>query len=118
MKGRVEAGHLRQSRVYLGERFNGGKRMGLVKRRQGDQPLQIGKYGRVQQHGRSIEVPAMGNPMPGGNQALIGEVAVKPTQQQTECIFMGCSFPQRPSLMSSARNTTPMPPTANVPSTR
>ena len=77
--------------MQLCERFDRSKVMQLMKRRQGRQSLESFNHAWVHHDGCCVDGAAVNDAMPGAGQAMISEVAFEPTQQKTDCIFMGCS---------------------------
>jgi hypothetical protein len=88
VKSRVEAGNLRQCRMKLCERIDGGKIMGLMQRRQRNKVTQLREHRRIDEHRRHIERPAMHHPMSSHRKPVILKMAFQPTQQRGQSLFV------------------------------
>ena len=59
MEGRVETGDLRQCRKQLGDGGDGGEVMGLVERRERNEPAQLCDHRCIDEHGGGVVRSAM-----------------------------------------------------------
>ncbi len=68
VEGGVEAGDLRQLRMRLRQRADGGEVVRLVQRGERDQTVQLIQHGGGQQHRGGVADAAMNHPVTGGDQ--------------------------------------------------
>ena len=84
MKGRVEAGHLRQTRMDAHEAAYRRKIVRLMQRRQGDQASQCCQNRLINPHRQAEFRPPMHHPMPNRHQASRGQRPLEPGPQKAE----------------------------------
>ena len=94
VEGGVKTRDLRQIRVKICDGRDGGKIMGLMKRRQRNELTQLVNHRGIDTYRRSIDRSTMDDAMPGRDQAIVGNWRFHPIQKRGERVLMSGRFSQ------------------------
>jgi len=88
VKGRVETGNLCHSRVQSRKRFDGRHVMGLMQRRQRDEPAQFRDDIGIDPNGSREASTAMHDPVPGRDDVAARELLLDPAQNHLQSLLV------------------------------